>query len=155
MSIERYDLAPTKDGKEQWADIERRPTRLQMKKIEVGQRRALRGDQALDAEDVLMAVLVSDWVVYTADGKTVPIPAQGTKALDEVPGDVMAPLIDELSGVIASINRGNAMSQIASTLTNMSWTLSDDDAARLRDLISDIQGLFGVTPPNQQVPAGT
>lgn len=151
MSTERIDLAPTPDGKEQWAMVERRPTRAQLKEIERRTRQALRTDQAMDAEDWMVVTLVSEWTVYGADGQVVPL--RTGKALDDVPADVLAPLVDECNGIVGAVNRGNAMSQISTTLRNMAWSLEEDKAARLDDLIGELQGLFGVTPPNREAQA--
>lgn len=146
MATDRFDLPPASDGREQFAMIERRPDRAQMKAMERHTRQALRGDQAMDAEDWMLVTLCTEWTVYDRDGN--PVPLRTGAALDKVPADVLQPLIDELNGVVSAVNRGGAMQQITAALRNMAWSLEEDKAARLNDLVAEIHGLFGVTPPN-------
>lgn len=152
-AVERFPLPPHPTMGEQWADIERRPTREQMKAIERTTRRELRGDQAMNAEDWLILALTQSWQVYDIKGQEVPLLVG--PLMDHIQGDLVQPLIDELHAVSRTVNRGSALQSIAAMLDNMAWSLSDTDAARMRDLVSEIQSLFGVAPPNASDQAAT
>lgn len=151
MSLERFDLPKTPDDREQFAMIERRPTRAQLKEIERRTRQALRSDVAMDAEDWMVVTLCSEWTVYDRDGN--PVQLHTGKAFDAIPADVLQPLIDECNAVVSSVNRGDAMAQVTATLRNMAWKLDEDQSRRLDDLLAEIHGLFGVTPPNREAQA--
>lgn len=147
MATDRFDLPPGPDGQEQFAIIERRPTREQLKAVERHSRQAMRSDQAMDAEDWMIVTLCEEWTVYAKDGT--PAALRTGKPFDQIHADVLAPLINELTAIVASVDRGNAMQQITATLRNMSATLPDDSARRVDDLITDLHDAFGVTPPNR------
>jgi hypothetical protein len=153
MATERFDMPAGLAGQEQYAMVERRPTREQIKEIERRTRQALRGDQAMDAEDWMVVTLVTEWQVFDRDGN--PVPLRTGKAFDAIQADVLQPLVDECNAVVASVNRGNAMAQITSTLRSMAWSLDEQQAARLSDLTDELHTLFGVTPPNRTAQAAS
>lgn len=150
MSTERFPLPRTPDGKEQWADIERRPTRDQVKAIARRTRQALApGGEPLDAEDWTIATLCTGWQVYRDDGSEVPSPPNTKDMGAGFPAETTAALMEELNAVVASINRGGAMAQITATLDAMAWSLDDAQTSRFRELKDELHALFGVTPPNR------
>ena len=144
--IIRFDLPATRDGREQWAMIERQPDRAQLKEIERRGRQALRSDVAMDGEDWIIVTLVTEWQVYDKNGEQVPL--RTGKAMDAIPAAVLSPLIDELTGIIESTNRGRAMAQVGAALRNMALTLDTEKAQRVDDLLAELHSLFGVTDPN-------
>lgn len=153
MATQRFDLPPGPEGQEQYAMVERRPTREQMKEIERRTRQALRTDVAMDAEDWMVVTLVTEWQVFDRDGN--PVPLRTGKAFDAIPADALQPLVDECNAVVASVNRGNAMAQITATLRSLSWSLDEEQAKRLSDITSELHSLFGVTPPNATTQAAS
>jgi len=148
MSTDRFDLPPTRDGREQFAIIERDPSREQLKAIERHGRQALRSDQSMDGEDWMIVTLCEDWTVYDRAGN--PVPLRTGKAFDQIPGYVLAPLVRELEAVIAGVDRGNAMSQVTAVVRNLAALLPDDGAKRVDDLLAELHETFGVTPPNRE-----
>lgn len=147
MSIERFDLAPADDGREQYAMIERRPTRDQLKEIEKKLRQA--HGLETEAQDGLMAVLVDSWVLFDRDGNVVPPPRQGTKALGRVDAHFMAPLITELASVVEAVDRGKAIAQVRATLLLLSaQALDSEKAERVEAIADELDAIFEATPPN-------
>ena len=144
--IVRFDLPATRDGREQWAMIERQPDRAQLKEIERRGRQALRSDVAMDGEDWIIVTLVTEWQVYDKNGE--PVPLRTGKAMDAIPAAVLSPLIDELTGITESVNRGRAMAQVGAALRNMALTLDPEKAQRVDDLLAELHALFGVAAPN-------
>ena len=151
--VERFDLAPHPEKGEQFAMIERRPTREQMKAVERGVRRELNSGRGMDAEDQLVVALTREWQVYDGRGDVVPL--RTGPAMDRVPADTLQPLIDELNAVVAAVNRGNALRETSAVLRNMAFALDPEKASRLTDLVDEVHGLFGVTPPNRETQAAS
>lgn len=146
MAIERFDLAPADDGREQYAMIERRPTRDQIKDIE----RKVRQSGGLEtvAQEALVSVLVESWVLYDKDGEVVPPLSHGKKGWGRVPGDTVLPLVMECSTIIDLVNRPRALAQLRSTLLQLAGPLDDEQAERVAAIADELDGIFGVTPPN-------
>lgn len=148
MSTDRFDLLPGPDGQEQWAMIDRRPTRGQIKEASRRNRQAVNAGTPLEGQDWVVALLCPEWTVYGADGKQLPSPPRTGKAMDDLPADVLQPLIVELNGVINAVDRGGALLDVTSTLRSLAWSLDEAGTSRLEELVSGLQELFGVTPPN-------
>lgn len=153
MATDRFPLLPGPDGQEQYAMIERRPTRGQLKEVGRRNRQAEAAGDPLEGHHWMIVTLCDELVVYDADGN--PVPKRTGKAMDDVPADVLQPLINELRGVIASVDRGGAMEEITTTLRNMAWTLDENRASRLQELLGELHEVFGVTPPNASGQAAT
>lgn len=148
MSIERFDLPATPDGREQSAMLERRPDRDQLRDVERRVRQASRNDSEVEAQDGLMAVLVDAWTVYDRAGELVPPPRQGGKALGRVPADLLVPLIKECRAIVESVDRGGATEQVAATIRQLALVLDDERSDRVEALVKELLDIFGVPDPN-------
>jgi hypothetical protein len=92
MSVERLDLP---DG--QWADIERRPTHGTMRRISKDTGRLGRTDP-LAGEDVIVANLVTDWLVRDSEGSEVPLAKR--EAWDRIPQETFSLVSDECLSIV-------------------------------------------------------
>lgn len=148
MSLTRFDLPPTEDGREQFAMLERRPDRDQMADIERRVRQASRNDSETEAQNGLMAVLVDSWTVYDRKGETVPPPSQSIKALGRVHADLLVPLIKECRAIVEGVDRGGAIEQVSATIRQLALILDDEKHARVEAIVAELTELFGVPDPN-------
>jgi hypothetical protein len=101
MSVERLDLPD-----DQWADLERRPTRGTIRLIAKESERRAKGD-SLAPEDVIVSAICKDWRILDADGKEVPFRPSD---FDRVPQEVFSLVSDECLTIVESAypNRGAA-----------------------------------------------
>jgi len=92
MAVERKEY-----DEGQWAEIEMRPTHGDIRKIAKEVQRLQRGNDPMEAEDVLVQKLVKAWQINDSDGNDLPL---AKASFEKVPQDTWGRIIDDCTAVL-------------------------------------------------------